>query len=298
MVHFIGLVCLGFAIGVLSGLFGVGGGFLLVPMLNILFNIPYNIAVGSSLCQMVGTSIAASLKHRSHGNIDIRLALFVLVGSAGGAEIGARILMRFKAAGVVTIHGVSVTRMYLWIDVIYICLLTLVGAVMFIESRKARRRPPRGGVVGTGASRWVQSISIPPVISLPVSRIEHISVWVILVLGFCVGTLSGLLGVGGGFVMTPIMIYLIEIPTHVAIGTELFQIIFTAAYGGATHFFKENVDFIVVGCILAGSLVGSLIGATINKKVSGENIRYYFSWIVAISIVVLVIKFLFVIGLL
>lgn len=298
MVHYVGLICLGFCIGVLSGMFGVGGGFLLVPMLNILFNIPYNIAVGSSLCQMVGTSVAASLKHRSHGNIDTRLALFMLVGSAGGAEVGARILMRFKAAGTVTVHGVPVTKLYLWIDIIYICLLALVGAVMFIESRKARRMPPGSVVIGTGASNLVQSFSIPPVVSLPVSRIDHISVWIILASGFCIGTLSGLLGVGGGFVMTPALIYLVGIPTHVAIGTELFQIIFIAAYGGITHFFKGNVDFIVVGCILAGSLVGSLIGASINKRVRGENIRYYFSWIVATSMVVLVIKFLFVIGLL
>jgi uncharacterized membrane protein YfcA len=203
--------------------------------------------------------------------------------------------MRFKAAGMVTIHGVSVTKLYLWIDIIYVCLLALVGAVMYLESRKARRRPPRGGVVGTGTSRWIQSISFPPMVSLPVSRIDHISVWIILVLGFCIGTFSGLLGVGGGFVMTPALIYLVGIPTHVAVGTGLFQIIFTAAYGGVTHFFKGNVDFIVVGCILAGSLLGSLIGATINNKVRGANIRYYFSWIAATSIVVLVIKFLFVI---
>ncbi len=296
MVHYIGLVCLGFAIGVLSGLFGMGGGFLLVPMLNILFDIPYNIAVGSSLCQMVGASIAGSLRHKSHGNIDIRLALFVLASSVGGAEVGARELMQFKAAGAVMIHGVSVTKMYLWIDVIYVCLLSLIGAVMFLESRKARGRPPRGRVVETEASRWFQSVSIPPVISLPVSHIEHVSVWLILGLGFCIGTLSGLLGIRWGFVMTPAMIYLVGMSTHVAIGTGLFQIIFTAVSGGVTHFFKGNVNFILVGCTLAGSLVGSPLGATINKKVRGAHLRYYFSWIAFTAIVILVAKFLLVIS--
>ena len=96
--------------------------------------------------------------------------------------------------------------------------------------------------------------------------------------------------------MTPAMIYLVGIPTHVAIGTGLFQIIFTAVYGGVTHFFKGNVDLLVVGSTLAGSLVGSPIGATINKKVRGAHLRYYFSWIAFTSLVVLVIKFLCIIG--
>lgn len=298
MVQYILLVCLGFGIGLLSGLFGVGGGFLLVPMLNIIFDIPYNIAVGSSLCQMVGTSAAASLKHRSHGNIDVKLVLFILIGSIGGTEVGARILLMFREAGSIFIRGFSVSKMYLWIDIIYVMLLIAVGPVMFIESRKARKRPPRGGLVETAVSRRFKSISIPPVTSLSFSGIETVSVPALIFLGFCMGMLSGLLGVGGGFVITPVMIYLVGVPTHVAIGSGLLQILFTAAYGGVTHFFKGNVDFILVGCILAGSLAGAPIGATISKKLRGAHIRYYFSWIVFTAAAVLVLKFLFVVGVL
>lgn len=139
VVNLPGLVGLGFLIGVLSGWFGVGGGFLLTPMLNVVFSIPYDIAVGSGLCQMVGTTAAASLKHRSYGHIDYRLALFTLIGSIGGVELGARLLVKLKKLGSITIHTHSISKMYLWITVIYIVLLLLVGVFMFLESRKAKR---------------------------------------------------------------------------------------------------------------------------------------------------------------
>jgi len=95
-------------------------GYLLTPMLNVAFNIPYNIAVGSSLCQMIGTSVAGSLKHRSYGHIDYRLAGLILMGSIGGAEIGARLLMQLKRLGNITIHHHIVSKMYLWVSVIYV----------------------------------------------------------------------------------------------------------------------------------------------------------------------------------
>jgi len=290
------LVGLGFIIGVLSGLFGVGGGFLLTPMLNVAFNIPYNIAVGSSLCQMIGTSAAGSLKHRSYGHIDYRLAGLTLMGSVGGAELGARILMQFKKLGNITLHHHTVSKMYLWVSAIYIVLLLSVGIPMFLESRRAKERPPRGGVVETRFSQRIQQVRIPPKVSLPTSRISSISIWSIIGLGFGVGMLSGLLGVGGGFIMSPSMIYLIGIPTNVAIGTGLFQIIFTSGYGTLTHFFKGNVNFTLVACILSGSLIGSQLGAMLNKRLRGAYVRYYFSWIVFISIGIILIKFLFNIG--
>ncbi len=296
IIIFLGLICLGFIVGVLSGLFGVGGGFFLVPLLNVVFNIPYNIAVGSSLCQMIGTSAAATLKHRSYGHIDYKLAGFILAGSVVGVEAGARVLMWLKGLGTAVIHGYSISKMYLWINVIYIALLSFVGISMFLESRKAKKRAPRGGVVETRFSQKIQDICIPPSISLPTSKIDSISIWSLIGLGFGVGMLSGLLGVGGGFVMTPSLIYLVGVPTSVAIGTDLFQIIFTSGYGALTHFFKGNVDFTLVAGILAGSLIGSQFGAMLNKRLRGAYVRYYFSWVVFIAIGIIILKFLYNLG--
>jgi len=202
----IGFTGTGFVIGVLSGLFGVGGGFLLVPLLNIVFNVPYNIAIGSSLLQMVGTSTASTLKHRGYGHIDYKLAGFILMGSIVGAEFGARILMWLKSIGTITINGSTIGKMDLWINIVYIIFLSLVGISMFLESKKAKKRAPRGGVVDTAFSQKIRNVKIPPITSLPISNIEYISVCYLVVLGFGVGILSGLLGIGGAFILNVEMV--------------------------------------------------------------------------------------------
>ena len=288
-----GLVILGLVVGILSGLFGIGGGFFLVPMLNVVFNIPYNIAIGSSLCQMVGTSIAASLKHHDYGHIDYKLAICLLAGSIAGAETGAQILMWLHGMGDTVIGGHSVSVMYLWVNIIFVVLLLVVGIVMFFESSQAILREPRGGVVESKISQTIRNVGIPPKISFPISGIKFFSIWSVVVLGFGVGVLSGLLGIGGGFIMSPSLIYLFGIPTNVAIGTDLFQIIFTSGYGAASHFIKGNIDFRLVGCILAGSLIGSQAGAIVHKKMRGAHIRYYFSLIVLTVVIVILVKFAF-----
>jgi len=214
------------------------------------------------------------------------------MGSVGGAELGARLLMMLKNLGTITVHQHVISQMYLWVNVTYVILLSLMGVSMFLESRRARKRAPRGGVVETRLSQKIQQIRIGPHISLPTSKINSISVWSIILLGFAAGMLSGLLGVGGSFFMNPFLIYLIGVPTNVAIGTGIFQIIFTSAYGALSHFLKGNVNFVLVICILSGSLIGSQLGATLNKRLRGAYIRYYFSWVIFLAIGIILIKFL------
>lgn len=292
MINCIGFIGAGFIIGILSGLFGVGGGFLLVPLLNVVFNVPYNIAIGSSLLQMVGTSTASTLKHRGYGHIDYKLAGFILMGSIIGVEFGARVLMWLKKIGTIVIHGISINKMDLWINIIYIILLSLVGTSMFLESKKAKKRAPRGGVVDTIFSQKIQNAKIPPLTSLPVSNIEYISVGYLIVLGFAIGICSGLLGIGGAFILNPALIYLIGVPTSIAIGTSLFQTVFVSGYGGLTHLLKGNVDFTLVASVLVGSLVGSQLGAKIHNRLRGAYIRYYFSLVIFVAVAIVLIKFL------
>lgn len=292
MINCIGFIGAGFIIGILSGLFGVGGGFLLVPLLNVVFNVPYNIAIGSSLLQMVGTSTASTLKHRGYGHIDYKLAGFILMGSIIGVEFGARVLMWLKKIGTIVIHGTSINKMDLWINIIYIILLSLVGTSMFLESKKAKKRAPRGGVVDTIFSQKIQNAKIPPLTSLPISNIEYISVGYLIVLGFAIGICSGLLGIGGAFILNPALIYLIGVPTSIAIGTSLFQTVFVSGYGGLTHLLKGNVDFTLVASVLVGSLVGSQLGAKIHNRLRGAYIRYYFSLVIFVAVAIVLIKFL------
>lgn len=292
MINCLGFIGIGFFIGMLSGFFGVGGGFLLVPFLNMIFNIPYNIAIGSSLLQMVGTSAASSLKHRGYGNIDYKLAGFIVMGSVVGVELGARILMQLKSLGTITINSSTISTMDFWINIIYIILLSLVGTSMFLESKKAKKRAPQGGRVESLISQKIRNIKISPLISLPTSKIENISLWSLIFIGFGVGILSGLLGVGGGFIMNPTLIYVLGVPTSVAIGTDLFQIIFISAYGAATHLLKGNIDFKLVVCILTGSIIGSQLGAVLHNNTRGANVRYYFSLLTLFTVGIILINFL------
>jgi len=291
MISFIGFIATGFVIGVLSGLFGVGGGFLLVPLLNIIFKVPYNVAIGSSLLQMVGTSTASTLKHRCYGNIDYKLAGFAVIGSIVGVELGARVLMQLKSLGTITINSSTISAMDFWINIIYIILLSLVGISMFLESKKAKKRAPQGGMIESLISQKIRNIKIPPLVSLPTSKIENISLWNLIFIGFGVGILSGLLGVGGGFIMSPALIYVLGIPTSLAIGTGLFQIIFTSAYGAITHLLKGNIDFKLVACILTGSIIGSQLGARIHNNLRGAHVRYYFSLLIFFAAGLILIKF-------
>lgn len=288
---YFGLACLGFFIGSLSGLFGVGGGFLLVPFLNSLFGVSYPIAVGSSLAQMVPTSTAASLRHHGYGNVDFKLGLFLLLISFFGTEMGARVLNWLKGTGEIVVLGRKFDKLYFFITLIYLVLLLLVGIFMFREGKKAQKE----GRVSPPFTLWMERLRFPPRIFFPLSGRE-LSVWPLLILGFGIGFLVGLLGVGGGFIMVPSLIYLIGIPTTVAIGTSLFQIIFVSFYGAFTHFLKGNVDFLIVISLLSGSILGTQGGAWLTQKLKKAKLRYYFSFVVFGSIILILIKLFFPFG--
>ena len=285
-----GLVGLGLIIGFLVGLFGVGGGFLMTPMLNILFGIPYNVAVGSDLAQILGTSTSGTIRHRSLGNVDYKLAFLMVLGLVPGVEVGARIIQRLKFTTSVNLWGKTIAALDLFVPLAYIVLLFTIGTLVFRESRGARRRPSLGGKVHSPLSRWVRKLHLPPLISLPRSQVESISIWIMLLIGFFTGLVAGFLGVGGGFVMMPALIYLVGVPTTVAIGTSLLQIVFTAFYGTLTHALKGNVDILLVIPILLGGSVGAQFGATVTRKLRGANIRYAFSLLTWLVVIILIFK--------
>lgn len=279
-VNVVAVALLGLLVGALAGLVGVGGGFLLTPMLNVLFRIPYNIAVGSSLCQMIGLSTSATLRHARLGNVDTRLALLMMPAAAGGVEAGACLLNWLKHSGTVTINGREIETISLVMNAAFIILPLLIGACMLREAWRARTRDPEAPDAAEPHTAWahcLRQVQLPPFVSFPVSGIERISVWIILGLAACVGFMSGLLGVGGGFIMMPAMIYLLGIPTRVAVGTDLLQVIFASTVGTLTHSFKGNVDLLLACALLVGSTVGSQIGASLTGKIGGPRVRMIFA---------------------
>jgi len=287
-----GLLVLGLIIGVLSGFFGVGGGFLLTPMLNAVFGIPYPVAVGSSLAQMTGTAVSGVLRHRGLGNVDYRLGLLMPVGAILGLGPGVLLLSRLKAAGEVVVFGASIRLADLVVSLIYIPLLIGIALWMWSETRSRKQ-----GVNGTDGGhwvllRWARSLRWPPQVSLPVSGVESMSVWVLLAGGVLVGFLSGFLGVGGGVLLVPMLVYVIGVRTNVAVATSLFQVVVVAAVGSGLHYRVGNVDWTLTLIVLAGGVVGAQVGASLTKYAKGPHIRRYFSYLTVAAASVVVARLL------
>lgn len=282
------LVLLGLVVGVLAGLFGVGGGFLLTPLLNVFFGIPYNVAVGSSLAQMVLTAFSGSIRHFRERHVDYRLALSFFFGAVAGVRGGMKILSSFSSDVQYCIRGHMICQLDLYMSIIYLVFLLSVGSYMIYESFRAGRSDCE---VETDVSRWIRSISIPPVVRFPSMDGRAISIWPVLLLGVIVGTLSGLLGVGGGFILMPVLVYLMGIPTKMAIGTSLVQTFFTALFGASSHFLEGNVDPLLVLLILLGSVVGAQAGAWLTTKIDCVALRKYFGFLVLLSALIIILKY-------
>jgi hypothetical protein len=281
------LAGIGFTVGILGGFFGVGGGFIGGPLMYWA-GVPMNFVVGTDLAHMTGKSIIATRRHRAMGHVDIKVGLVMVLGSIGGVEIGARVIEMLKAAGSVD----------LVVGVIYIVIQLAVSFFTAWESLKAVRMArsdsvnAREAVGFEGVARRVSSIKLPPMVSLPISGVESISVWIVLGVGLFTGVLSGVLGVGGGFVRMPLLIYVLGIPTHVAVGTDLFEIVISAGFGTLTHAFKGNVDISMALMMQIGAAIGAQMGAIATRFFSGPRIRLLFSGLPLLGALMVLLKLL------
>jgi len=275
------LMAVGFVVGVLGGFFGVGGSFLAGPALFAV-GVPMNFVVGTDLAHIVGKSIVAARTHRALGNIDIKLGMIMVVGTVGGVETGAQVIQMLKrAAHIDAVVGAT-----------FIVILLGISGLMTWESIKTLRAQRRAGarlrvVAGehpskrdTSAvayiSRAVQRIALPPYVRLPVSGIPRLSIWVILGVAFVGGFFSGFLGGGAGYIRMPCLVYLLGIPTHIAVGTDLFEIIISAGYGTVSHALKGNVDILIALVMHTGAAIGAQMGATLTQYFVGPRIRMAF----------------------
>ncbi len=266
------LAGIGFLVGVLGGFFGVGGGFIAGPMM-ILLGVPTNFVVGTDLAHMTGKSIVAARRHRALGHIDIKLGAWMVGGTIVGVELGARIIEALKEAG--TVDQV--------IKTVYVVILLIISVFTAWESLRALRMnntekmDVQDALGFEGFSKQLQGIRIPPFVSLPESGIERMSIWPVLLVGLLTGLLAGSLGVGGGFIRMPMLVYVLGIPTHVAIGTDLFEIVISAGYGTLTHALKGNVDVMMALVMHTGAALGAQIGAVSTRFFVGPRIRLVFS---------------------
>jgi uncharacterized membrane protein YfcA len=273
------LIAVGFIIGILGGFFGVGGSFLAGPALFAV-GVPMNFVVGTDLAHIVGKSIVAARKHRTLGNIDLRLGLIMVVGTISGVEAGAQVIQWLKrTAHIDVVVGLT-----------FVVILVGIAGFMTWESLKTLGTQKKGradtGQAGHPSRRdhsaaayiakAVHRIRLPPHIKLPVSGIEAVSLWAILLVAFIGGFFSGFLGGGAGYIRMPCLVYLLGIPTHIAVGTDLFEIIISAGYGTVTHALKGNVDILIALVMHTGAAIGAQIGATLTQYFGGPRIRLAF----------------------
>jgi uncharacterized membrane protein YfcA len=257
------LLGLGAAVGFLSGVFGVGGGFLLTPLL-IFIGVPPTVAVASSANQLVGASVSGVLAHWRRGNVDFKMGYVLLVGGLAGSLLGVWIFTLLKRLG----------QVELTISIGYVLLLGVLGFLMMIESVRALLRMHRPGAARRRLHQHTWMHGLPLKARFRRSRL-YISALLPIGIGFVVGIFSAILGIGGGFVMVPAMIYMLGMPTGVVPGTSLLQIIFVAANVTLLQAFTNHtVDAVLALVLLAGGVIGAQIGSRFGTRLRGEQLRF------------------------
>ena len=255
------LIGLGGLVGILSGMFGVGGGFILTPFLFFI-GIPPAVAVATGANQIVASSFSGVLAHFRRKTVDIRMGLVLLAGGLSGALLGVRVFTWLKSLG----------QVELFVNLTYVLFLGLIGSLMLVESLNAMRRA-RSDAPAKPRRHHSRIHGLPLKMRFRPSRL-YISVIPPLLVGFLVGFLSAIMGVGGGFIMVPAMIYLLGMPTKVVVGTSLFQIIFVAAFATIMHARdSQTVDVVLALSLLVSGVIGAQIGTRLGMKLKAEQLR-------------------------
>jgi uncharacterized membrane protein YfcA len=258
---------MGGGVGFLSGLFGVGGGFLMTPLL-IFIGIPPAVAVATEANQIVASSVSGVLAHWRRGNVDLKMGVLLLIGGVIGSTFGVWLFTFLKGLG----------QIDLVIKLSYVVFLGVIGSLMLIESLNAIRQRKKRKPKRSHSHNWMHGL--PFKMRFHKSRL-YISAVPPILIGIFVGILSAIMGVGGGFVMVPAMIYLLGMPTAVVVGTSLFQIIFvTANVTVLQSVSNQTVDIVLALLLLIGGVIGAQIGARFGSRMQGEHLRSLLALIV------------------
>ena len=257
-------LAMGGAVGFLSGMFGVGGGFLMTPLL-IFAGIPSIVAVGTETAQILASSVSGALAQWRRRNVDVKMGFVLLSGGLVGSAIGVELVKVLRRVGVFDA----------FVAACYVTFLGVIGTLMMIESTRAMRQTRGGRVVSQrrpGQHNWVHGLPF----KVRFTRSKHyISAIPPIVLGMFVGLLAAIMGVGGGFLMVPAMIYLLGMPTNVVVGTSLFQIVFLTAATTILHASQNyNVDVTLAVLLMAGGVIGAQFGTVAGERLKGEQLRF------------------------
>ena len=267
----------------------MGGAWMVTPGLNIL-GFPMAFAIGTDITQMAGKSLISTMRHAKFGNVDYKLTLTMVGGNMVGLEIGARTVMFLERIG----------KIDLYVRSGYLVLLTLIAWLVFADvARKQRKerearaagRPVDALETGIEWHKTLQKINLPPIATFHKAGIRC-SMWLPVLVGLFTGWVAGLLGIGGGLIQMPALVYLIGCPTHVAVGTDLFNVALSGLYGAASYSYKGRVELYAALIMLVGAAVGAQIGTVATKYVRGYGIRIFFGIAVVGCAVTVLMKIL------
>ncbi|MBL4802292.1 MAG: sulfite exporter TauE/SafE family protein [Emcibacter sp.] len=265
------LLAMGGGVGFLSGMFGVGGGFLMTPLL-IFVGIPPAVAVATEANQITAASVSGALAHGRRGGIDYKMGGVLIIGGAIGSYFGSMIFTVLKATGQVD----------LMISLAYVLFLGAIGGMMFVESVRSILRNRRGEQPTPGRRHRTWIDALPFKMRFRTSKM-YVSAILPLAIGGLVGVLAAIMGVGGGFIMVPAMIYLLHMPIKVVIGTSLFQITFVTANVTFLHSVNtQTVDVVLALILLIGAVIGAQLGARVGLKLKGEQLRILLAMLVLV----------------
>ncbi|MEW6668320.1 MAG: sulfite exporter TauE/SafE family protein [Thermodesulfobacteriota bacterium] len=279
-----GLVLIGFSVGVIGGFFGMGGAWMVTPGLNIL-GFPMAFAIGTDIAHIAGKSVVSTMRHSKFGNVDYKLGFIMVIGTFIGIEVGAQLVMYLERLGRVD----AVVR---WV---YVLFLALIAWMIFYDYAKAVKKKKVGaqaGERGTEGITWYQTfhrIKIPPMVDFKAAGFTC-SAWLPISVSFLTGILAGFLGIGGGLFRMPALVYLIGCPTHIAVGTDLFEVMISGLYGAFTFSLKGRIELVAVFVMLTGAAIGAQIGTVATKYAKGYGIRIAFGICVLACMVSIILK--------
>ncbi len=268
-----GLIILGVGVGVIGGFFGMGGAWMVTPGLNIL-GFPMAFAIGTDIAHMAGKSLIATMRHGKFGNVDYKLGMIMLVGTVIGFEVGAQMVMWLERLGKVEVY----------VRYLYLILLALIAWMVFADVAKKKKKEREAKAAGqeidqlaTGIEwhKTLHKIKIPPMVHFKEAQV-YCTAWLPILVSFLTGWLAGILGIGGGLIRMPALIYFVGCPTHVAVGTDLFEVMISGLYGAATYTYKGRTELVAAIIMLVGASIGAQVGTVATKYIKGYGIRIAF----------------------
>ena len=271
----VALATMGFGVGILTGLFGVGGGFLITPLMVALFGADASTAVGSGLCFMIGTSAAGLRRNMRLGQYEPVSTVILGLSGVAGTILGSQVHTAIKSA-------VGAELFDIIIQLLYIPLLLTTAYLVYRDRRdKASQRS------------LLQRLAVRPNIQLKRAQLDDVSLSGMVFVGVSVGTMTGLLGVGGGVLYMPLLLLVVGLNVHQAVGTSLGVVLFNASAGALSHGAMGNVTMMIVLPLLVTSTVGVQIGVWICHRLHAKRLRKFFALIVLAAVVVVVVKLVF-----